>query len=139
MGAHMIRFSTKIRYGLRTLIYLAMCSAEEPVAIRTISEAQDIPRKYLESVVQLLKTAGLVKSQRGPVGGYFLALPAEEIFMDRVFDALEGPLVLVDCVENNGACSRKTDCIASGFYSRLQKNMMEFISGKTLADVIRGA
>lgn len=134
----MIRFSTKIRYGLRTLIYLTKCASDRPVAIREISEDQQIPRKYLESVVQLLKTAGLVRSQRGPEGGYTLALPAEEISMNRVFEALEGPLVLVDCVEESNTCARKADCIASGFYSDLQKELLDHLTQKTLADVING-
>jgi len=134
----MIRFSAKVRYGLRTLIYLAVCRRNKPVAIRAISEDQQIPRKYLESVVQLLKTAGLVRSQRGAEGGYTLALPAEEIKMDRVFEALDGPLVLVDCLENSDACSRQANCIASSFYSSLQTDMLDHLTRKTLADVVNG-
>ena len=135
----MIKFSTKIRYGLRTLIYLASHDKRSPISIREISANQQIPRKYLESVVQLLKNGSLVRSLRGPEGGYVLALPADKIMMDRVFEVLEGPLVLVECVENKEFCTRTADCIASRFYSTFQQEILEHLTHKTLADVIRGA
>ena len=134
----MIRLSTKIRYGLRTLIFLARNRDRGPVAIREIAEDQQIPRKYLESVVQLLKNSGLVRSLRGPEGGYSMARNPEDIMMNEVFEALDGPLVLVDCVEDAAVCSRASECLASRFFSILQQDMLAQLSNKTLAEVIDG-
>lgn len=134
----MIRLSTKIRYGLRTLIYLASREDDSPVAIREIAEQQHIPRKYLECVVQLLKNGGLVSSLRGPDGGYSLARKPADILMSEVFEALEGPLVLVDCVENSKICSRTADCMAHRFYGWMQHELREKLVHKTLADVLQG-
>jgi Rrf2 family protein len=85
-------------YGLRALVYLASLSdSGEPVQIHAIAERQQIPEDYLRQLLVHLRLAGLVRSVRGPHGGYLLAKPATEISMGEVLDVLEGPTDPMSC------------------------------------------
>ena len=75
-------FTTKAEYGVRLLVELGRQGGEQPVSLKAIAEAEDLPLAYLERIVALLKKAGLVQRTRGAHGGYLLARPAEEITMD---------------------------------------------------------
>src|SRR4029079_7199394 len=87
----------KTRYALRSLLFLAEDQAGAPVQLSRIAETQRVPPKYLELIMLDLKKAGLVKSARGPKGGYRLARPAEEISFGEIVRTMEGPIALVSC------------------------------------------
>jgi len=93
-----MKLSTKSRYGLRALFDIAYNSGSLPAQIQDISRRQDISPRYLEQIFQGLKRAGILKSKRGPQGGYFLTRNPEEITVKDVITATEGRMVLVDCV-----------------------------------------
>src|SRR5437660_12787408 len=108
-----VRVSAKADYALRAVIELA-ASADGPVKGERIAQAQQIPLKFLENILGDLKHAGLVRSQRGAEGGYWLARPAEEITLADVIRAVEGPLANVrgirpDELEYSGAAERLKD------------------------------
>lgn len=81
-------------YGLRAVVEMAAvgASADNPVTSERIATAQDIPPKFLESILLQLRRGGIVNSQRGPEGGYWLARPAEEITLAEVIRVIDGPL-----------------------------------------------
>jgi len=83
-----------VDYGLRAVVELsaAGASAENPVTSERLATAQDIPPKFLESILLQLRRGGIVHSQRGPEGGYWLARPAEEISLGEVIRVIDGPL-----------------------------------------------
>jgi Rrf2 family protein len=87
----------KTRYALRSLLFLAEEQGGAPVQLSRIAETQRVPPKYLELIMLDLKKAGLVKSARGPKGGYRLARPAEEISFGQIVRSMEGPIALVTC------------------------------------------
>ena len=89
-----MRVSAKVDYALRACTELA-AAGEGPVKGDTIAQAQKIPLKFLENILLDLKHAGLVQSQRGAEGGYWLSLPAEEISLADVIRAVEGPIANV--------------------------------------------
>src|ERR671936_1642645 len=89
-----MRVSAKVDYAVRAAVELAAAESG-PVKGEAISQAQDIPLKFLENILGELKHAGLVRSQRGVEGGYWLARPAEEITVADVIRAVEGPLASV--------------------------------------------
>jgi Rrf2 family protein len=89
-----MRVSAKADYAVRAAVELAAADAP-PVKGELISQAQDIPLKFLENILGELRHAGLVRSQRGTEGGYWLARPAEEITLADVIRAVEGPLASV--------------------------------------------
>src|SRR5213595_4243629 len=90
-----MRVSAKVDYAVRAGAELAAAAGTGPVKGDRIAQAQEIPLKFLENILLDLKHAGLVRSQRGSEGGYWLARPAEEISLADVIRAVEGPLANV--------------------------------------------
>jgi Rrf2 family protein len=108
-----MRVSAKADYAARAAAELAN-AVESPITADRIAEAQDIPVKFLETILSELKHAGIVRSQRGPVGGYTLARPAEQISLADVIRAVDGPLANVrgdrpENMEYRGAAAPLTD------------------------------
>ena len=90
-----MRISAKADYALRAMAELAATSGDRPVKGERIASAQAIPLKFLENILLELRHAGLVASQRGAEGGYWLARPPEDISLARVIRAVDGPLANV--------------------------------------------
>jgi Rrf2 family protein len=87
-----MRLSARVDYALRAAAELAV-GGDRPVTAVQLAEAQQIPPKFLENILSQLRRSGLVRSQRGPEGGYWLARPATEIFLADIIRAIDGPLV----------------------------------------------
>jgi Rrf2 family protein len=87
-----VRISAKVDYAVRAAVELAGAPAGQPMTAESIAVAQDIPRKFLDNILQGLRHAGLVESRRGPEGGHLLARPADEITLADVIRAIDGPL-----------------------------------------------
>ncbi|MBK5275358.1 MAG: RrF2 family transcriptional regulator [Desulfuromonadales bacterium] len=110
-----MRLSTKSRYGLRALFDIAYNCGDKPAQIQDISRRQQISPRYLEQIFQNLKRAGILKSKRGPQGGYCLAKKADEITVLEVLNATEQDVLLVDCAGASGKVrKRKTECPFEG-------------------------
>src|SRR6478609_5839411 len=90
-----MRVSAKVDYAVRAGAELATSAGRGPVKGDTIAQAQEIPVKFLENILLDLKHAGLVQSQRGAEGGYWLSLPPDEISLADVIRAVEGPIANV--------------------------------------------
>jgi Rrf2 family transcriptional regulator, cysteine metabolism repressor len=94
---HKVRITSKGRYGLRAMMELARPeNSQTLLKTREISEKQNIPLKYLEQIVGILKKNNLVQSARGAEGGYRLSRPASQITVFEILTALEGDLSVVD-------------------------------------------
>jgi Rrf2 family protein len=89
-----VRISAKVDYALRAVVELA-AAAGNPVKGERVAQAQEIPLKFLENILLELRHAGLVRSQRGAEGGYWLARSPDEITLAEVIRAVEGPLANV--------------------------------------------
>ncbi len=85
--------TAKADYAVRAVIELASSSQEAPRKVDDVARAQAIPVSFLENILTQLRSAGVVRSQRGPEGGYWLAKPAEQVSLADVIRAVEGPLV----------------------------------------------
>ena len=92
-----MKLSTKGKYGLYAMVYLAQHEGEGPQSLKNIAEL-GLPDPYLEQLLGSLRRAGLVKTVRGAQGGYQLSRPAGEITMRHIIEAMEGPLSLSECV-----------------------------------------
>ena len=92
-----MRLNTKVRYGARAMLELALHYQEGPASLSQIAAAQEISEKYLELLFASLRSAGLVHSQRGARGGYTLARPPEQITLRDIFGALASPEPYVPC------------------------------------------
>jgi Rrf2 family protein len=87
-----MRLSARVDYALRATAELA-AAGERPVTATQLADAQQIPPKFLENILAQLRRAGLVRSQRGPEGGYWLARPPASIALADIIRAIDGPLV----------------------------------------------
>ena len=93
-----MKLTRRSEYALLALIHLARAKGEGYVAVAAMAEAQDLPAKFLEQLLLVLKRARLVKSQKGPHGGYRLARPAEKIPLAEVIRLLDGALAPTESV-----------------------------------------
>jgi Rrf2 family protein len=134
-----LKLSTKGRYGLRVILDIAQHQAEGPVTIRSIAQRQEISERYLEQHLINLKKSGLIKSIRGSQGGYFLNKASEEITVGDIVRSLEGPIVPVDCVQDDStaSCSRADSCVTRKVWQDLKKAMNEVLDSYTLADLLQ--
>lgn len=131
-----MKLSTRTRYGVRAVLELAERHKEGPVQLRVIGERQDISVKYLEQIMAILKSGGLVRTIRGPRGGYILAKSPKQIKLSEVFDCLEGPLTIVECVDDEDYCGRSADCVARWLWGRVQQAVRGVLESVTVQDLI---
>ena len=129
----------KTRYALRSLLYLVEEGGGAPVQLGSIATTQRVPPKYLELIMLDLKKAGIVRSTRGPKGGYKLARPAAEISFGEVVRALEGPIALIPCASVNyyapcGDCHDEETCAIRRAFSILRDRSAELLEGISLAE-----
>ena len=131
-----MKISTRGRYGLRAMLELARCHGRSPVMMSVLAERESLSRKYLHGLLTALKEAGLVRSVRGPGGGFLLAQAPSEIRLSQILLALEGPLSLVDCVADKRACGRTKSCTARRVWTELSRTIESVLEKITLEDLI---
>jgi len=131
-----MRLSTRTRYGIRAMLELAENQGRGPLQLRIIAHRQDISVKYLDQLMAILKSAGFVRSVRGSKGGYMLAKAPEQIKLSDVFSCLEGPVVTVECTENENYCARAADCVARQVWTQLQEAVMAVLQSITFQDLV---
>ncbi len=133
----MMKISTKGRYALRLLADLAANSSDKPVSIKDISTRQHISDKYLEQIISLLNNAGLVRSVRGPQGGYLLRKKANEITVGMVLRVTEGTMSPVSCVEPDAPpCEHMDQCPTIYLWKKLDKAICDVIDNITIEDLV---
>ena len=105
-----MKLSTKIRYGTRALVYIAAFGKNRYVSISEISEKENISLKYLENIMTLLKSSGLLRSMQGAGGGYYLAKSIDELTLADIMYSISGPIFLVRCLSEY-ECNREMECV----------------------------
>lgn len=131
-----MKLSTKGRYGARLMLELALHYGQGPMLLKDVAERQEISEKYLGHLIPPLKAAGLVFSSRGAHGGYTLAKPPKEITLAEVLQAVEGGLVLVECVSLPAVCNRVETCVIRDIWDSVSRKMKEELSSITLLDMV---
>jgi Rrf2 family protein len=134
-----MKLSTRARYGIRASLELACNYGKGPLQIKIIAQKQEISIKYLEQLMAILKSAGFVRSIRGAKGGYVLAKPPNQIKLSDIFNALEGPIVTVECLESDQYCARAADCVARELWSQVQQAVIGVLESVTLEDLAKRA
>jgi len=131
-----MQLSTKIRYGVRAMIDIGSHCSDRPVPLTDVSRRQDVSAKYLEAIMPSLKAAELVRSVKGPGGGYMLARKPGEITLYDILSALEGPACLVDCVNQPGSCRGQSDCVSSDVWKNLSHLINSNLRSVTIGELI---
>jgi Rrf2 family protein len=130
--------TAKADYAVRAVVELAGSSQAAPRKVDDIAQAQSIPVSFLENILTQLRSSGVVRSQRGPEGGYWLARPAEELDLAHVIRAVEGPLVGVrgqrpEEIEYTGSAEALQQV-----WIALRANLRKVLEETTVADVAEG-
>ena len=132
-----MKLSARGNYGVRAVYELARNYGNGPIQIRQISERQDIPLKYLEQLLHRLKRSGIIKSVRGPAGGYVLTDHPAKLSIGDVFRVLEGPFHMSGCVqsENSDHCLHMDNCISKILWSTTEKQFEQILNNISLLDL----
>ncbi|OGO27597.1 MAG: hypothetical protein A2136_06370 [Chloroflexi bacterium RBG_16_54_11] len=120
-------------YAVRAITYLAQSDPNHPVATGQIAQEKSIPPSFLAKIVSQLSVAGLLQTSRGAHGGVKLAKPAQEISLLDVVEAIDGPILLNDCVNGGANCTYLDDCALRPVWSDAQKMLVEQLSKTNFA------
>lgn len=132
--------SKKTKYGLKALSYLANQEQNVPVLISDISTSENISKKFLESILLMLKKSGLLASKKGKGGGYYLLKKPEDIKISTVIRLLEGPIAMLPCVSLNyyekcDDCVSEEKCSLNILMAEVRDSTLKILENKTLADI----
>ena len=133
-----MRLSTKGEYASRAMLELSLRYEKGPLHIREISEAQNIPPRFLEQILLLLKRAGYLKSRKGQKGGYFLAKPPAAINVAEVIRVMDGPLAPIDCVSvmAHEPCPMEAECGLRWLWKEVRDSVAGILEKTTFADLV---
>jgi Rrf2 family protein len=134
-----MRLSLRGEYALRALIVLGLSLDADVVRIQTISDKQNIPKRFLEQILNDLKAGGLVESRRGVAGGYRLKRAPEKITLAEVIRHIEGPLAPVSCVSERAyepcSCPDESRCGIRSVMKEVRDAIVKILEDVTLAQV----
>ena len=132
--------STKGRYALRVMVYLALREQETHIPLKEIAEREGISQKYLESIMTILSKGGLVDAVHGKGGGYRLNRTPEAYTVGSILKLTEGSLAPVSCTtQGPAACARSECCHLGSMWEKLDRMIDGFFEGITLADLLDDA
>src|SRR5271170_6943656 len=137
-----MKLSKKGEYALRSLINLGIAAEMKRrlVQVSELAENEQLPVKFLEQILQVLKEAGIVESQRGKFGGYRLAKPAKKIFIGEVVRLIDGPLAPIGCVSQSAyepcTCPDEVHCGLRMLMLDVRNAIANILDRYTLADVV---
>ena len=132
-----MRITLKGRYALRAMVALAeMGKNGEMVSISSLSEAEDISSIFLEQIFFKLKKANIVKSVRGPGGGFAFDRPLDSITVQEILDAAGEELSMKFCDKNVKDCDRMSECISHKVFASVSDKVDEYLRSITLKKIL---
>jgi len=137
-----MRISTKSTYGIRAMFELALHYTRGPISVAYISDREDISIPYLEQLLSKLRRKGLVKSVRGPKGGYTLARKPKDITVGDIVRVLDGDITPVHCTSDkplNRSCKMINRCVTKTVWKRLKDAIDGLFDSVTLKDLCNDA
>ena len=130
-----MRLTTKGRYAVTAMLDLTLHAKNRPISLAGISERQSISLSYLEQLFSRLRQAGLVKSVRGPGGGYTLARNSDDIFVAQIIDAVNESIDTTSC-QGKGDCQGGVICLTHNLWQDLSERIHDFLNGISLTDLV---
>ena len=134
-----MRITTRGRYGLRAVLKLTVCDMGKPISIRELSEAEDISPEFLEQIFFKLRKAGIIKSTRGPGGGFQLNRSPEDISVKDIFEAVGEEISLTPCTSDTdprSPCERTADCITRCMWEITSNHLNEYFDSISIQSII---
>lgn len=130
-----MRLTTKGRFAVTAMLDLALHEVDKPVTLAGISERQSISLSYLEQLFSRLRRSGLVKSVRGPGGGYRIARKHAEISVSEIITAVDEQIDATQCGGKEN-CHDERRCMTHDLWASLNDKILEYLSGVSLADLV---
>ncbi|HVG40638.1 MAG TPA: Rrf2 family transcriptional regulator [Chitinophagaceae bacterium] len=135
-----MKITAQEEYGLRILIRIASCKDAEGMSIPQLSEVEGLSQHYVAKLTRQLRLAGFIKSTPGYKGGYFLAIPSNQIVINKVLKALGGSLFDKEFCGTHAAtfklCTHSVDCSARSMWQMIQLIIDQFLDKVTLHDLV---
>ncbi|HLO57746.1 MAG TPA: Rrf2 family transcriptional regulator [Bacteroidales bacterium] len=131
-----MKIGTRTRYGLRTILEIAMSDDSGGVFQKDISVNQEISNKYLDHIIHALKTAGLITNVKGKKSGYRLLKNPSDITVYDVHQAFEPTICLVECLNANYSCERSKKCLVQGVWKDLNHVIISYLRSITIQDLV---
>lgn len=135
-----MRLSKRGEYGLRALQELARCHGQGPISSGELARRNNIPARFLEQILLTLKHGNIVRSHKGPEGGYTLARPPAQITLAEVIRLLDGPLAPIPCVSETAYracnCPDETKCGLRRVMRHVRDVVAEMMENTTLGDLV---
>lgn len=131
-----MKLSTKGKYGLYAMFYLATQVGNGPQPLKSVAEMGVVPEQYLEQLLGNLRRSGLVATVRGAQGGYQLAKAPDKITVGDIIDATEGPLSLSECLQDTDCCKKSGQCATRKVWEQLTESINETLQSISLQDML---
>lgn len=133
-----MKFSTKTRYGIRAMVEIAKARGDEKVYQKDISERQQISSKYLDQIIQILKSSELITNVKGRKSGYRLTRKATEISIFDIHTAFEPEIAVVECQSKYFHCELIDVCPTNDFWGGLNQIIVHYFQNISLQDLVDG-
>ena len=132
-----MRITTRGRYALRASFALTKLGSKgEPVSINTLSEQENISSVFLEQIFFKLRKAGIVKSIRGPGGGFYFSKPLEELSVRQILEAAGEELDVIFCDKTTTDCERMSECLSHYVWLEVNELVKNYFDGITIASIM---
>jgi Rrf2 family protein len=133
----MLKLSTKGQYGVRAMFELARNFEKGPLSIKEIARRQGVSVSYLEQLLNKLRKSKLIKSRKGPGGGYVINKKPEDISVGMILISLEGPVAIAHCLDPSAkGCKRVEGCVARLLWKSLGEKIEDFLDTINLNDLL---
>lgn len=132
-----MKITTRGRYAVMALVSLSATSRGNPVSLKDIAREEEIPEAYLQQLFSRLRKRNLVKSIRGPGGGFLLARHPSQITIGEIIRSAEGRDGTIGCRRTGRTCGRIERCKTQGMWDALESRMEEFLDSISIEDLFR--
>ena len=130
-----ILFSRQCEYALQAILYLALEQENKRTSIKELADRLDLPYHFVAKILQALRRKGLLISVKGSSGGFALGMPADEISLFRIVDAIDGPALVQDCVLGFPECTRDTPCSLHKKWTEIREQIYNTLAAKNVGEM----
>ena len=130
-------FSRQCEYALQAVLYLALRPAGEMTSIKELTRKLDVPYHFVAKILQKLTQMGLLRSLKGPTGGFALGVPAKDITLFHIVEAIDGAAFAQNCVLGFAECSNKHPCAVHDKWAGIRDGIYAMLVNKNIAEMAK--